>query len=139
MAKTITTQITIAAPIHEVWKVLMNTKDYPEWNPFVKELNGDLVEGKKITVALPGMKFKPTVEVVHENKEFRWQGHLLFRGVFDGQHQFLLEAISDNQTLFTHQEHFKGILVPFMKKMLEGDTKSGFIAMNEALKARVEL
>ncbi|SFT37595.1 hypothetical protein SAMN05216474_0196 [Lishizhenia tianjinensis] len=138
MAKTISSQITIDAPVQKVWKVLMNTTAYPEWNPFVKKLKGELTVGKKITVDLPGMKFKPTVEVLEENKEFRWQGHLLFPRIFDGQHQFLLEEINSNQTLFTHQEHFKGLLVPFLKKMLEGDTKKDFIAMNEALKKKCE-
>lgn len=138
MAKTIQTQITIDTPIHLVWEQLLDTENYPQWNPFVKELKGTVIVGNKIEVKLPGMNFKPKVEVVDENKEFRWQGHLLFPGIFDGQHQFLLQAINENQTLFIHQEHFKGILVPFMKKMLEGDTKNGFIAMNQALKKRCE-
>lgn len=138
MAKTIQTQITIDAPVHLVWEQLMDTENYPQWNPFVKELKGTVKVGNKIEVKLPGMNFKPMVEVVDENKEFRWQGHLLFPGIFDGQHQFLLQEINENQTLFIHQEHFKGILVPFMKKMLEGDTKNGFIAMNQALKKRCE-
>ncbi|WP_228479091.1 SRPBCC family protein [Flavobacterium soyangense] len=35
-----------------------------------------------------GMTFKPKVLAFETNKEFRWLGHLLFPGLFDGEHKF---------------------------------------------------
>lgn len=37
-----------------------------------------------------------------------------------------------------HGERFSGVLVPFAKSSLDGRTKAGFVAMNEALKTRAE-
>ncbi|MGO8973279.1 MAG: hypothetical protein ACLQJ0_13800 [Steroidobacteraceae bacterium] len=39
---------------------------------------------------------------------------------------------------FTQGERFSGVLVGMAKATLDRGTKSGFIAMNAALKARVE-
>lgn len=47
MAKEITTQITIDESPNEVWKVLTNFKEYPNWNPFIKEISGEVAKGKK--------------------------------------------------------------------------------------------
>jgi hypothetical protein len=37
-----------------------------------------------------------------------------------------------------HGEKFSGLLVGLAKSSLEGGTRAGFVAMNKALKARVE-
>ena len=84
------------------------------------------------------MTFKPVVLVFEENKELRWRGKLWFAGIFDGEHRFVLKANEDGLTEFIHAEKFSGILVPFMRKMLNGRTKNGFVKMNEALKKKVE-
>ena len=84
------------------------------------------------------MTFKPKVLIVNPNQEFRWVGHLLFPGIFDGQHNFKLIDNGDNTTTFIQSENFKGILVPFLKKMIEINTVQGFRQMNEGLKREVE-
>lgn len=42
MKATIETQISIQATPQQVWNVLMDVEQYPEWNPFVKKLVGKL-------------------------------------------------------------------------------------------------
>ena len=59
-------------------------------------------------------------------------------GVFDGEHYFKLEAKADGGLVFHHGELFSGILVPLFKRSLDGATRQGFIAMNEALKREAE-
>jgi hypothetical protein len=39
---------------------------------------------------------------------------------------------------FVHGESFRGLLVPLLRKNLDGPTRAGFTAMNEALKQRAE-
>lgn len=134
----IITEIQIDAPVEKVWEMLMDFETYPQWNPFVKSLEGDIRAGGSINVKLPGMTFKPIIQVVKPNKEFRWLGHLWIKGLFDGEHCFQLEEQADGKTRFIHSENFSGILVPLFRKQLLTKTKLGFEAMNKSLKSRVE-
>lgn len=97
-----------------------------------------MVFGQQIKIKLSDMKFKPTLLVYQENKELRWIGKLLFKGIFDGEHSFVIEDNKDGTVTFKHEEIFNGILVgPFSKK-LDTDTKEGFEAMNQKLKELAE-
>mgnify|MGYP000267986065 CR=1 FL=1 len=134
----ILTNIKINANPKRVWEVFTHFQSYPEWNPFIKALNGNPKVGSIIEVNLPGMKFKPVVLNFSENKELRWKGKLLFNGVFDGEHFFQLVDNGDGTTTFKHGERFTGFLVRLFRKKIENETKAGFQAMNQALKDRVE-
>jgi len=138
MQKEITTQVQIAATPEKVWAVFTDFNAYAEWNPFIKSITGDVKLGNSIKAELGGMTFKPKVLVYDQNKEFKWLGHLLFKGLFDGEHRFQLIDNGDGTTTFIQSEKFNGILVRLFAKKLDGETKDGFIAMNEALKKRVE-
>lgn len=137
MAFDIQTEIIIQANISLVWKVFIDFTQYPKWNPFIETLEGEVAVDNKIKVRLtpPGakaMNFTPTVLTFENEKSFSWQGHLFFPGVFDGKHVFALEDLGNNTVRFTQSESFKGILLPFLKKMLNTTTIQGFNAMNEA-------
>jgi hypothetical protein len=144
MAKEIKSQIIINASPEKVWAVLVDFKNYPNWNTFIKSISGEVKEGSKIKVYIEppegkGMTFKPKVLVFNANKEWRWIGHLLFPGLFDGEHIFELMDNGDGTTTFIQRENFRGVLVQFFKKMLEVNTKNGFELMNKELKKRVEM
>ncbi len=141
--KEIRTEIEIDAPINEVWSILTDFTRHAEWNPFIREISGELRKGAQLQVNLgaPGkraMRFKPIVQMVETEKAFRWLGHLFIPGLFDGEHIFELETAGKNTTRFIQREKFNGILVGIFRKSLDTDIKSGFIAMNEALKKEVE-
>jgi hypothetical protein len=128
--KEIRTEILINATPDKVWKVLTNFNDYPNWNPFLRWLTGDVAVNKKIIVRIapPGsnaMTFKPTILKFDTNKELRWLGHLLIPGLFDGEHIFELIDNQNGTTTFIQREQFSGILMPLFKKMLEVNTKQG--------------
>lgn len=144
MAKEIKTEILINANPEKVWVILIHFENYPNWNPFIKTLKGEVRVGKKITVRIEppeakGMTFKPKILVFETNKELRWIGHLLFAGLFDGEHKFELINNGNGTTTFRQSEKFKGILVPLFKKQLDNNTKNGFEAMNMKLKELAEL
>lgn len=134
----IQTEIQIQASPAEVWEVFSDFASYPSWNPFVKSLTGNVMEGETIRAELPGMTFKPKVLSFTAPRQLIWQGHLFVKGLFDGKHSFELVDNGDGSTTFLHGESFKGILLPLFKGMLEKETKPGFEAMNRALKERVE-
>jgi len=138
MAFTINTHIDIDAPRQRVWQVLTDFDRYPEWNPFVQSLSGQVQEGQKIKIQLPGMTFRPTVLAFRQNEELRWLGHFLVKGLFDGEHFFQLTSLPNGQTRLTHGEHFSGLLTPIFKKQLLTTTEKGFAAMNQALRKEVQ-
>lgn len=143
MAKEIKTDILINATLDKVWAILTNFDNYSAWNPFIKSIKGEVKVGNTITVRLEppeaqGMTFKPKVLAFEANKEFRWLGHMLIPGIFDGEHKFSLTDNGNGTTTFTQSEKFKGILVLLLKKMLDGNTRNGFILMNKRLKELAE-
>ncbi len=141
--KEISTSIIINASPNKVWQVLTDFTQYPNWNPFVKSITGEVKVGNTIVVRIEppggqGMTFKPTVLAFNANQEFRWKGKLLVKGLFDGEHIFELIDNKNGTTTLVQREVFTGILVPMFAKMLDNNTVAGFNQMNEALKARVE-
>lgn len=137
-ATEIKTEIVINASPEKVWAVLTSFKAYPEWNSFITSLEGEQKVGARLKANISDMKFRPKVLVFEKNVEFKWRGRLLMPGIFDGTHRFQLIDNSDGTTTLIHSEKFRGILVPFMKKRLETETKIGFEQMNLDLKNRVE-
>jgi hypothetical protein len=141
--KEIRTEIEIDAPVKVVWTILTDFARHAQWNPFIREISGELRKGAQLQVNLgaPGkraMRFKPIVQRVEPQKTFRWLGHLFFSGLFDGEHIFELESIGENATRFIQREKFNGILVGIFSNNLDTDIKNGFMAMNEALKREAE-
>jgi hypothetical protein len=140
--KNIQTEILINTDITKVWDVLMDFDNYPKWNPFITSISGERILGTRLTVSINppggnGMTFKPTILTLEANKEFRWKGKLGINGIFDGEHYFILESVDKDITKFIHGEKFSGLLVPFVRKMLD-KTQKGFQLMNESIKKECE-
>ncbi len=136
--KTISTQVIIQANPTIIWQVLTDFEAYPEWNPFITSIEGKVEVGQKLKADIGNMTFKPTVLTATPNKEFKWIGRLLFKGIFDGEHRFQIIDNGDGTSTFIQSENFSGILVgPFSKK-LDNETKPGFELMNQKLKERAE-
>jgi hypothetical protein len=142
--KEIRTEIVINTGVERVWKTLTFFKQYPEWNPFISMVQGDVRVGKTIKIRLtpPGMKpmiFKSRVIKIDPDRELRWIGHLILPGIFDGEHIFELAINSDWSTTLVQREIFGGVLIPFLKNKLEDNIRRGFEMMNKRLKEECEL
>ncbi len=141
--KLVYSEIIINASPEKVWQEFTNFEKYPSWNPFIKSLKGSPIVGGNIEVLLTppgkkGMIFKPKVLAFDSALQLRWIGKLFIKGIFDGEHTFLIKDNKNGTTTFIQFERFKGLLIPLMKKMLDGNTLMGFNQMNEALKVRCE-
>ncbi len=140
MAKEIRTEIEIEASAERVWDLLTDFARFPEWNPFIRQVKGRASTGNQLTVTIqpPGgksMTFKPHVLDAEPNRQLRWIGRVLIRGLFDGEHSFGIEPLGENRVRFTHRERFSGLFVPFFST---GRSQQGFEEMNKALKTRAE-
>lgn len=142
MSEEISSTIDIDATPPAVWDVLTDFAAYGDWNPFMDRIEGAPQVGAKLVVHMtpPGgraVTFKPTVLVATPGQELRWLGRLGVRGLFDGEHSFVLTPNGDATTRLTHGERFTGVLVALLKGTLK-NTPAGFEAFNQALKQRVE-
>ena len=62
----ITTEIEIHAPADRVWNILTNFSQFQQWNPFIRQAEGEVKEGARLRVRIEppgsrGMTFKPLV------------------------------------------------------------------------------
>ena len=140
--RNVSSEIEIAAPAALVWDVITKTDDYPEWNPFIREMSGRLGVGERLRVRIqpPGgraVTFRPTVRSFLPERELAWLGHLVIAGIFDGEHRLSIQPLDKKRVRFRQEESFRGLLVPLTRSMLTR-TASGFDAMNRALKERAE-
>ncbi|MBI2735827.1 MAG: SRPBCC domain-containing protein [Rhodospirillales bacterium] len=141
MTRRIATAIDIDAPAAVVWRVLVDFSSYPEWNPFIRRINGEAKVGSRLEVTVQPanrkpMTFRPTVRMAEPDRELRWLGRVLLPGIFDGEHAFIIEPRAGGCRL-RHEETFRGILVPAFGAMLD-DTAASFASLNSALKQRCE-
>ena len=140
MKKEINTSIRIKASAEKIWSILSNFNEYPNWNPFIKQIEKEVQIGNKIKVKITppdskGMTFTPIVLTFEKNKSFSWKGNLLFKGIFDGEHKFTIQENGDGTCTFIHSEKFSGILVGIFNL---DKTTQGFNSMNEKLKELAE-
>ncbi len=141
--KQLDSEITIAGTAEAVWTVLTDFQHYPAWNPFIQKATGELREGARLNVRIkpPGsgaMTFRPTVQTLIPGTRLSWLGHLLYPGLFDGEHVFEIVEEAAGRVRFRQSEGFKGLLVPVLPSSLYEKTQQGFALMNLALKQRVE-
>ena len=134
----IKTEIIINAPIEHVWKTLLDFQAYPQWNPFIKKIDGSPTSGTNLVVTIqpPGqkpMKFRPQILTISDY-HFSWIGSLGIKTLFAGEHNFKLEDEASNQTRLRHFERFSGILHKPILAMIGKSTQNGFNSMNLALK-----
>lgn len=138
--KHISTEIIINASIDKVWDELTDFSKYPDWNPFIRKISGEIKKGNIIEVTFQThgsdpIVFTPEIILYEENNILQWEGKLFIPGIFTGRHTFQLVKIETNKTKLIQKEDFNGILVPFFKF---DSTIEGFTLMNKEFKKRTE-
>jgi hypothetical protein len=143
MGREIVTQIVINAPASRLWQILCDFQAYPGWNPFIREVSGELKEGERLAVKLhlPGKaswRVRPKVTRVREAHELAWHGRLLVPGLLDGEHAFLLIPLDEKRTQLVQRKRFTGMLPAVAWPVIRRNTRRGFLLMNAALKSFIE-
>jgi hypothetical protein len=138
----ISSEISFEGTTREVWDVLTDLERYGEWNPGFVEIHGRAEVGARLDVTFAkdggrGMTMHPTVLVADPEREFRWLGRLLVPNLFDGEHRFEIHQDGPGRVRFVQAERFGGLLVPFLRRMIERDTLAMFERVNTALAERV--
>ena len=134
------TQIDIDAPAQTVWRHLADFATYPDWNPIVGKLDGELVVGRPIaTYIVPlGKTYQPVVLSYEPMNELVWRGTQGAGWLMAGEHYYRLEVLSPTRTRLLHGEQFTGLLSNFIGKDLLTKMENAFLEHNRILKRRVE-
>jgi len=128
----------------KVWGILSDFKNYSAWNNFLSNVSGNLIEGErlKVTISPPGgkpMTFFPALLTIKQGNELRWRGKFICRFLFQGEHYFILEYLSEDGTKLIHGERFSGALTFIFNLFgMQKKTLKGFQMFNEALKKKIE-
>lgn len=141
-------EIAIDAPIAIVWDVITDVVRWSEWSTWLRYEGGAVALGSKLELRLTppnggGYAFSPEVIALDPPSDasearFGWIGRTGVRGVFDGEHHFVLRAEGESTRLL-HYERYSGLLSPLMAKLpAMRDAPAGFEAMNAEVKARAE-
>lgn len=139
----IKTRIGIDAPPSRVWQILTDFPRYPEWNPFILEVDGNVYQDAKIhyRFEMPrGIRIRtPAVVARFEpERELRFSAHFLSPGVFKGEHYFIIEPVNGAGVIFHHGEFISGLLFPVVQLILQKNGPPIFQSLNSGLKQRAE-
>lgn len=142
--RTLTTSIDIAAPRAKVWRALTDLDGYGAWNPFIVEAVGQTGPGAMLAIRMriPGkgvQAYRVRVTRLVEEQSFGWLGHFHVPGLIDGDHMFELADLPDGGVRVSHNESFRGLLVPFVwRGFLQAHLLPCFERLNRNLKAHCE-
>jgi hypothetical protein len=135
-------QVEIQASPEEVWDVLTDLSKHADWNPLIYRAEGTVEVGQKIELsartASTDLNYTCYVVRVEPGRELQWIWHIIFPFLIRGDHTFTIEPIDEQSVRFLNLEIFKGILVPLPAKDLMTNGKDAMVAMDRALKSRVE-
>lgn len=143
-AREIATEIEIDAPPARVWAVLVDTPHYPQWNPFIVAVRGELSVAHEIRFLFrippaPRMPGRATVLKVEAGAELRWAGRLLWPWLFRAEHYHLLAPVEGGRTRFAHGEIFSGLTAALAWPLLRLFAQPVYARFNQALRERAEL
>lgn len=136
----IRTVVEIDAPRNQVFEVLADFERYPHWNPYHRQIDGEFKEGAELTVHVTRpdgveVKVPPHMIRIVEDNEIIWGGGI--KGIFYGEHRFILESTESGKTIVRHDEDFSGIAIGFAD-LPPGVIADGYHQMNMALKNKLE-
>jgi hypothetical protein len=107
--------VNIRAKPERIWQLLTDAKGFPKWNSTVSRLEGEISEGQRLRLHVPGTArtFTPTVSNVVPNERMTWTGG--FAPMFKGVRTFELKPRNDGSTDFAMEERFSGLMLPLAK------------------------
>jgi hypothetical protein len=135
--------IDIDAPAERVWHVLTDFHRYPEWNPFMRRVAGEAARRAELEVLIQpdgarALMLRPRIVTFRPPRELRWRWLARLPGMFVGEQRFVVEHIDSSRSRLIHENRFRGLLVPFVRRLLDGPVTRSFEATGLALKQFAE-
>lgn len=129
----------IQASPAQVWAVLIDVAQWPQWDPFCVRIEGQVALGAKIkayTKLAPGRAFPVNVSTLEAERLMVWS-HSMPLGLFKGVRSYRLEPQDHGHTRFTMREEFSGPLLPVIGRTIP-DMTEAFDSFVQGLKQRAQ-
>jgi hypothetical protein len=133
---TLETSLTFSCPPDRVWQALVDTPQYKQWNPLIRQFAAPqgLAPGKPAHLSVRlwgvGLRFRVTLLEVRHTHRLAWRGGV--HGLLTGEHEFLLYAEA-NGTRLVHREVFRGLLSRFIPRHVQVSLEQQYAMMDHAL------
>jgi hypothetical protein len=139
-SQTSSTRTVIEAPREKVWRIVVGFDAYPEWNPYLRSVEGRPREGGTLDVHLEppggeGQDVSASVTVFRPPRKLQWRSRLLVPGLRDLEYEVIVEPLGPNRAQVVQRARYEGVLTVFVD---EAETRAGLLGMSRALKARAE-
>ena len=130
-------EVDIRANAEIVWSLLTDAEGFPRWNSTVTGIEGQIRDGERLRLHVPGTNrtFTPTVSGVVAARRMIWSDGLTF--IFKGVRTFVLEPHDHRSTTFLMEERFSGLMFALVKRTLP-DFQPIFEAYASDLKREAE-
>ena len=117
-AMTCGVEVNIEASAEIVWSLLTDAKGFSRWNSTITAIEGDIREGERLRLHVPGTNrtFTPRVSGVVPSRRMVWGDGLAL--IFKGVRTFMLKPRDDGSTDFVMEERFSGVMFALTKGML---------------------
>ena len=108
-------EVNIRATPEITWSLLTDAKAYPRWSSTITGIDGQIRDGERLRLHVPGTDrtFTPRVSDVIPNARMTWAGG--FAPIFKGVRTFVLRPRNDGSTDFAMEERFSGPMLPLAK------------------------
>jgi hypothetical protein len=135
-------RIGVQAPAEVIWEVLYDLERWAEWNPLYPKAAGAIRIGAPLTLtlALPGQAPREIQPVVLEwvpHEQLHWRLSML-GGLVRSIRYIEIEQLAEASCIVASGEIIGGLMGPTVARRMGRAIHRGFVAMDEALKARAE-
>ena len=127
-----------AAP-QAIWDLLTRASGYPEWNPAVLGIEGQVAEGETLrltSIVNPDRRFKLKVSEVEAPRHMVWSDGMPL-GLFKGTRSFDVVPHGDGKSEFRMEEVYTGLMAPLITRSIPDMTES-FELFADGLKRAAE-
>jgi hypothetical protein len=111
-------EVNIRATAPSIWHILSDAKGFPRWNSTITGIDGEIRDGERLRLHVPGTArtFTPRVSGLVPNQRMTWIGGL--SPIFTGIRTFVLRPRADGSTDFSMDERFSGVMLPLIARFL---------------------
>jgi len=111
-------EVSIQSAPARIWSLLTDATAFHRWNSTVTAIEGEIREGQRIRIHVPGTSrtFTPQISNVVADTRMIWSGG--FAPLFKGVRTFELAPQPGGSTIFVMQERFSGLMLPIFGRSM---------------------